>query len=63
MLSKFFQRVWGSVGSYWKKKWLDAQECFGDSHFKSWPRNITLPIIVKIKDQQHQWKKLKLPQR
>ncbi|CBI29474.3 unnamed protein product, partial [Vitis vinifera] len=40
---------------------LDAQECFGDSHFKSWPRNITLPIIVKIKDQQHQWKKLKLP--
>ncbi|WJZ99907.1 hypothetical protein VitviT2T_018313 [Vitis vinifera] len=42
---------------------LDAQECFGDSHFKSWPRNITLPIIVKIKDQQHQWKKLKLPRR
>ncbi|XP_034709602.1 uncharacterized protein LOC117932456 [Vitis riparia] len=40
---------------------LDAQECFGDSHFKAWPRNITLPIIVKIKDQQHQWKKLKLP--
>uniref|UniRef100_F6HJM0 Diacylglycerol kinase 6 n=1 Tax=Vitis vinifera TaxID=29760 RepID=F6HJM0_VITVI len=26
-------------------------------------RNITLPIIVKIKDQQHQWKKLKLPRR
>ncbi|KAL6329167.1 hypothetical protein AAG906_011623 [Vitis piasezkii] len=41
---------------------LDAQEFFVDSHFKSWPRNITLPIIVKIKDQQHQWKKLKLPQ-
>ncbi|KAJ9686924.1 hypothetical protein PVL29_015679 [Vitis rotundifolia] len=41
---------------------LDAQEWFGASHFKSWPRNIALPISVKIKDHQHQWKKLNLPQ-
>ncbi|WJZ99977.1 hypothetical protein VitviT2T_018378 [Vitis vinifera] len=41
---------------------LDAQELFGASHFKSWPRNIALPISVKIKDHQHQWKKLNLPQ-
>eukprot|EP00261_Vitis_vinifera_P025000 XP_010657550.1 PREDICTED: uncharacterized protein LOC104880954 [Vitis vinifera] len=41
---------------------LDAQELFDASHFKSWPRNIALPISVKIKDHQHQWKKLNLPQ-
>ncbi|KAL6329426.1 hypothetical protein AAG906_018065 [Vitis piasezkii] len=50
---------------------LDAQELFDASHFKSWPsmkgitslmQNIALPISVKIKDHQHQWKKLNLPQ-
>ncbi|KAJ9680272.1 hypothetical protein PVL29_019551 [Vitis rotundifolia] len=39
---------------------LDAQEWFEGSSFKSWPRNAVLPISIKIKDHQHQWKNLKL---
>ncbi|WJZ99932.1 hypothetical protein VitviT2T_018337 [Vitis vinifera] len=39
---------------------LDAQEWYDSSGFKSWSRNATLPISIKIKDQG-QWKKLDFP--
>ncbi|WJZ84673.1 hypothetical protein VitviT2T_004267 [Vitis vinifera] len=36
-------------------------ECCCSCYFKPWPRNIVLPICIKTKDQEGEWKEISIP--